>query len=237
MRDIKNIGFRDFKEKKSSAILSSISNNVMINNLIDDLINYNGVTNFFCDNDNYAFKNDKGEYVYIFISDDNVYVKNNMDGNNHELNYHLNEDGSVDVDVTIYSKVDYPNYSENRTVERSINYDSYGNLNFDRKTVTSYLSSDDVDMDNQVKSDISENYRVTTTDFLSDGSLMRKKETVYFLNPDFVKREYFKGVYKNDEELDRLVVPKNVIPKFSPISEEEYEDIVNSNFQKVKLFA
>ena len=84
MRDIKSVGFRDFKEKKSSDVLSSISNNVMINNLIDDLINYNGVTNFFCDNDNYAFKNDKGEYVYIFISDDNVYVKNNKEGNNHK---------------------------------------------------------------------------------------------------------------------------------------------------------
>ena len=237
MRDIKSVGLRDFKEKKSSAVLSSISNNVMINNLIDDLINYNGVTNFFCDNDNYAFKNDKGEYVYIFISDDNVYVKNNMDGNNHELNYHLNSDGSVDVDITIYSKVDYPNYSENRTVERSIKYDINGVLNYDRKVVTSYLSSDDVDMNNQVKSDVSENYRVITTDFLSNGSLMRKKETVYFLNPDFVKREYFKGVYKNDDELDQLVISKDVIPKFSPISEEEYKNIIDSSFQKVKLFA
>ena len=237
MRDIKSVGLRDFKEKKSSAVLSSISNNVMINNLIDDLINYNGVTNFFCDNDNYAFKNDKGEYVYIFINDDDVYVKNNFDGNNHELNYHLNVDGSADVNITIYSKVDYPNYSENRTVERSIKYDINGVLNYDRKVVTSYLSSDDVDMNNQVKSDVSENYRVITTDFLSNGSLMRKKETVYFLNPDFVKREYFKGVYKNDDELDQLVISKDVIPKFSPISEEEYKNIIDSSFQKVKLFA
>jgi hypothetical protein len=237
MRDIKSVGLRDFKEKKSSDVLSSISNNVMINNLIDDLINYNGVTNFFCDNDNYAFKNDKGEYVYIFINEDNVYVKNNFDGNNHELNYHLNGDGSADVNITIYSKVDYPNYSENRTVERSIKYDSNGVLNSDKKTVTSYLSSDDVDMNNQVKNDVSENYRVTTTDFLSNGSLMRKKETMYFLNPDFVKCEYFKGVYKNDDEVDRLVIAKDVIPKFSPISEEEYENIINPSYQKVKLFA
>lgn len=226
-----------FETKDCFNILSSISNNVMINNLIDDLINYNGVTNFFCDNDNYAFKNDKGEYVYIFINEDNVYVKNNFDGNNHELNYHLNGDGSADVNITIYSKVDYPNYSENRTVERSIKYDSNGVLNSDRKVVTSYLSSDDVDMDNQVKNDISENYRVTITDFLSNGSLMRKKETVYFLNPDFVKCEYFRGVYKKDDELDRLVVSKDMIPKFSPISEEEYENIIDSSFQKVKLFA
>ena len=145
----------------------------------------------------------------------------------------MNEDGSADVNVTIYSKVDYPNYSENRTVERSMKYDACGVLNSDKKTVTSYLSSDDVDMDNQVKNDVSENYRVTTTDFLSNGSLMRKKETMYFSNPDFVKCEYFKGVYNEDKELDKLIIPKNMIPKFSPISEEEYENIINSGYQKV----
>lgn len=36
-----------FETKDCFNILSSISNNVMINNLINDLINYNGVTNFF----------------------------------------------------------------------------------------------------------------------------------------------------------------------------------------------
>ena len=219
-----------FETKDCFNILSSISNNVMINNLINDLINYNGVTNFFCDNNNYAFKNEKGEYVYIFISPDNVYVKNNLDGNDHELNYHLNNDGSVDIDITIYSKVECPNYDENRTVECLIKYDSNGDLILNRKSNTSYLSSDDVDMNNQLKNALYENYRVVTSDYLVDGNIVREKVTNYFNQPDLDSKEYYYceyevGMFGSGD------ASKYIKPKFNKIEIES----VNS-FQKVKSF-
>jgi hypothetical protein len=203
----------------------------MINNLIDDLINYNGVTNFFCDNNNYAFKNEKGEYVYIFISPDNVYVKNNFDGNNHELNYHLNNDGSVDIDINIYSKVECPNYDENRTVECLIKYDSNGDLILNRKSNTSYLSSDDVDMNNQLRDYLYENYRVVTSDYLVDGNIVREKVTNYFNQPDLNSKEYYYceyevGMFGSGD------ASKYIRPKFNKVELSEVKV-----FQKVKLFA
>lgn len=219
-----------FETKDCFNILSSISNNVMINNLINDLINYNGVTNFFCDNNNYAFKNEKGEYVYIFISPDNVYVKNNIDGNDHELNYHLNSNNSVDIDITIYSKVECPNYDENRTVECLIKYDSNGNLILNRKSCTSYLSSDDVDMNNQLKNALYENYRVVTSDYLVDGNIVREKVTNYFNQPDLNSKEYYYCEYEVGM-LGSGDASKYIKPKFNKIEIEN----VNS-FQKVKSF-
>lgn len=233
---MKNIGFKEkivFEKNDCFNILNSISNNVMINNLINDLINYNGVTNFFCDNNNYAFKNDKGEYVYIFISSDNVYVKNNFDGNNHELNYHLNNDGSVDIDITIYSKVECPNYDENRTVECLIKYDSNGDLILNRKSNTSYLSSNDIDMNNQLRDYLYENYRVVTSDYLVDGNLVREKVTNYFNKPNLEKKEY----YYSDYEVGMLGsgdASKYIKPKFSKIDLNRFSEI--KGVQKVKSF-
>ena len=219
-----------FEKKDCFNILSSISNNVMINNLINDLINYNGVTNFFCDNNNYAFKNEKGEYVYIFISPDNVYVKNNLDGNDHELNYHLNSNNSVDIDITIYSKVECPNYDENRTVECLIKYDSNGDLILNRKSSTSYLSSDDVDMNNQLRDYLYENYRVVTSDYLIDGNIVREKVTNYFNKPDLDSKEYYYSEYEVGM-FGSGDASKYIKPKFNKI---EIQDV--NSFQKVKSF-
>ncbi len=224
MRDIFLKEKSVFEKNDCFNILNSISNNVMINNLVNDLINCNGVTNFFCDNNNYAFKNEFGEYVYIFISPDNVYVKNNLDGNNHELNYHLNSDGSVDIEIDILSKVFYPNYSENRTVSCIIKYDSYGDLILNRKTSTSYLSSDDIDMNSCLRNSLFENYRVVTSDYLVGDNLIREKVTNYFSQPDFEKKEYFVSNYSVGM-LGSGDASKYINPKFSKISSDYYDEI------------
>ena len=220
-----------FEKKDCFNILNSISNNIMINNLINDLINCNGVANFFCDNNNYAFKNDKGEYIYIFINPDNVYVKNNIDGNNHELNYCLNNDGSVDIDINIYSKVLYPNYSENRTVECLIKYNSNGDLILNRKTSTSYLSSDDIDMNKQLRNSLFENYKVVTSDYLVGDNLVREKIINYFNQPDLDKKEYYYCDYVVGM-LGSGDASKYIKPKFCKINNDEFNEIMG--FQKVK---
>ena len=219
-----------FEKKDCFDILNSISNNVMINNLVNDLINCNGVTNFFCNNNNYAFKNDKGEFVYIFINSNSIYVKNNFDGNNHELSYHLNLDGSVDIYINIFSKVKYPNYSENRTVSCIVKYDSNGDLVFNKKVNTSYLSSDDVDMNNQLRNVSYENYKVVTSDYLVGDNLIREKVTSYF-SEDLEKREYFSSGYEVGM-LGSGDASKYINPKFSKISNDQYNCI--KGFQKVK---
>lgn len=238
---MRDIGFKEKISNDCVDVLVSISNNVMIDNLINDLINYNGVTNFFCKNIHgnkyYEFFNDKKDKACLYIRPNDVFVKNNFDGNNHEICYHLNNDGSVVIDIGIYSKVDYPNYSENRTVCRTINYDSCGNLVSDKKTVTSYLSSNDIDMDKQLKESLYENYKVTTSVYLVDNKLFREKVTNYFGQPDFEKHEYSVSDYEVGM-LGSGDSSKYDNPKFSSISEEKFIEMTNSNdFQKVKLFA
>ena len=231
---MKNVCLKDkisFEKNDCFDILNSISNNVMINNLINDLINYNGVTNFFCNDSNYAFKNENGEFVYIFIDSNSVYVKNNFDGNNHEISYHLNLDGSVDIYINIISNVKYPNYSENRTVSCIIKYDSNGDLILNRKVNTSYLSSDDVDMNNQLRDASYENYRVVTSDYLVGDILIREKVTDYFGKPEFEKREYFSSEYEIGM-LGSGDSSKYINPRFNKISNDEYNNI--NGFQKVK---
>ena len=234
---MENIVFKEncvFEKKDCFNILNSISNNVMINNLINDLINCNGVTNFFCDNNTYAFKNGKGEYVCVFINSNDIYVRNNFDGNNHEINYHLNFDGSVDINISIYSKIQYPNCCNNRIVECIIRYDSNGNLVLNRKTMTSYLSSDDVDMNNSLRNSLFENFREIISDYLIDGNIVRERVTNYFDQPDLVKKRYYCSQYEvgmfgsGDSS-------KYVKPSFYEISVDEFNEICRK--QKVKSFA
>ena len=59
--------------------LSKISNNVVVNNFIVELINSGRVTNFFCNENSYFFKGDDN-YISICLNDCGVIVNSYIDG-------------------------------------------------------------------------------------------------------------------------------------------------------------
>lgn len=134
-------------DKKSDVLdyIYSISNDVMINNLISDLINRDGVTNFFMyDDGSYRFSliNDKNERLYILFSTDSIFVRNNFDGIRQQVFYKINDDKKY-VSINNSSSIESHDNCIFRTVSFEKQYDSFDNLIFESKVVRTKDSNHD----------------------------------------------------------------------------------------------
>lgn len=189
----------------------SISNDVMINNLISDLINRDGVTNFFINDDgSYAFSliNEKHDRLYILFNDNHIFVGNNFDGIRQQINYQVDSDGKY-VSINNFSSIESHDNCIDRSVKYERKYDCFDNLIYENKiTETNDLNGE------------------------SDCSIISK----YFINDQWIRVNSIS--YDNNPSKNRIVYYVYNNDAWHIISEEEFNKIFKSeNFQKIKLFA
>lgn len=218
-----------FKQKKDILdSVYSVSNDVMINCLIEDLINHDGVTNFFWNNSGCVMLTDKSEYVQMIINSNNLHLISNCDNSYREINYVVCSDDSRAASYNLYDKVEWPDYTENRTLECSRRYDSNGKLVFSEKVKTSYLSSSDNDLKQSLRKTGYENYRVVTSDYSLGDKMLRVSSSEYFHDSSMNDVKYFIGA------------PTDCgLMKYYPISYEKfaqlYSGVVTDCVQKMKI--
>lgn len=219
-----------FKEKKDIIDgIHSISNDVMINGLIEDLINHDGVTNFFWSENGCVLNTNNHERVRLFINSNSLHVVSNLDSSYQEINYSICSDQSKCVNYIYHSKVDWPDYTENRTLECLNKYDISGKILYCEKVKTSYLSSSDTDLNESLKKSQYENYKFITRDYSVGDNLLRVSYAEYFYDSDMNDVKYYIGL------------PTSGIVKYYPISYEEfmeqYSSVVDDDFvQKILKF-
>ena len=203
-------------DKKSDVLnyIYSISNDVMINNLISDLINRDGVTNFFMNDDgSYRFSliNDKQEKVYILLGDNSIFVSNNIDGIRQQVFYQISDDGKY-VSINNFSSIDSHDNCIDRNVKVEIKYDCFDNLLYESKIVST----------SDLNNDCYENSSSIISKYYIDGQCIRINSVSYDNNPSMNRTNYY--IYEGDEWIN--------------ISEEKFIEMINHNdAQYVKLFA
>lgn len=233
------MGYKVCLKDKSLVLLfvDKISNNVMINNYVSDLVNRDGVTNFFCNNDgSYSFTliTEKKERVYILFRSDNIFISNNIDGVHQQLFFQRSVNG-VSIRNNLCSKIILPNYIENRFVERVTEYDDTGNLIYRRKVTSSYLSSSDSDIGEKLKDIMYENYDVVCTDYLVDDKLVRVQSTNYLYDSSLNKNDYFVSDYSIGM-IGSGDFSKYENPTYMKISEQEFNDDYSSRINDFDVY-
>lgn len=172
-----------------NSFISSISNDVMVNNLISDLINRSGVTNFFWTDSGfyYSLRTDS-EFIGIFVDNNNIYVSNNMDGICQQIRYENSVDGSV-VTIDNSSRIDIHNNCLYRDVKFKKVYDSSGKVVFESKVVDTRDSNNDPD----------ENCCSIISKFFFDDEIIKAHSMSYYFKPYLNNTKYF--VIRNNEQL------------------------------------
>ncbi len=209
--------------------LNTISNNVMVNNFIENLLNHGSITNFFYDNKgNYTLKTKNKEEIHISIRKNHIYITSNIDNINQEFNYYINEDRSSFIEFKSSIIIDKFNHYEIMNILNKINYDHNGNLIEQTNTTESFLSSDNQETMKKLKQKQYENYTCIANDYLIDGKLIRKQTTNYIYQDETITT-YFVSPYEKTP---------NFVPKFKPISEQEFQKyqpkISEKTIKKVK---
>ena len=179
------------------SIINSISNCSMVNYLIKDLINQDGVTNFFYSDDGfYSFSliTKKCEKVYILFRDDLIFVSNNLCGIKQRIIYKKGEFG-ISIKNSVCSRQNMANYSQNSNAESNTIYDNDGNLITNEIVKEFYLESDDLDMSEKIKKIPYDNYRVISSDYKIGDKFVRTQFSDYFYNPELSKKRYFECDY------------------------------------------
>lgn len=210
------MGFKvSLNEKKDVMdFVSNISDDIMINGLISDLINRDGVANFFCNDDgSYSFSliNNAGEKFYLLLSGDVIYISNNFDGIRQHILY-KNEDGEKYINISNVSIIEVPGNCINRNVSIEKKYDNFGNV-FERKIIKTCDSN----------CDEFENSYFVSSNYTIDGKCILIKSICYDYRPELNSSKYF--IADGD--------------KYVSISEDEYmnmyaQKIEKKGLQKVK---
>ena len=169
-------------DKKSDILnyVYSISNDIMINNLISDLINRDGVTNFFCNDDgSYGFSlvTDNHERVYILFNDSSIFVSNNIDGIRQRVYYKITDDYKY-VSINNFSSIQSHDNCIDRTVSFEKKCDCHDNLIFESKVVEI----------NDLKDGSSCS---TISKYVIDGVSVRVNSVSYDNNPDIDVVNYY----------------------------------------------
>lgn len=172
-----------------SSFISSISNDVMINNLINDLINRDGVTNFFWnENGLYYYLESDSEFLSIVVEGNNIYASNNFDGICQQISYERSLDG-VRVIIDNKSKIEMHNNYLYRDVQFERIYDCNDKLIYEGKTVETNDRNNDPD----------ENCCSVISKFFFDDEVIKVHSMSYAYKPLLNNTKYF--IVKNDEQV------------------------------------
>ena len=191
-----------------SSFISSISNDVMVNNLINDLINRDGVTNFFWNENGfyYSLKNDN-EFLGIIVEDNNIYVSNNIDGICQQINYEKKLDGAR-VTIDNRSRIEVHNNYLYRDVQFERFYDCNNNLVFESKVVNTKDSNNDPN----------ENCCSVISKFFFDDEIIKIHSMSYVYKPLLNSTKYFiirdeKQVSIDKDEFDDISSKRKVLER------------------------
>ena len=196
----------------------SISNDITINNLIEDLINRDGVTNFFYNDDdsyNFSLVNYKDEKLFIFFRSGMIFVSNNFDGIRQQVLYQNDSDG-IYLSIKNISKIDSKDDSIDRKVFVEKQYDLDYNLVFESKSIETIYENKYGETD--YNSD--ENSYSYMAKYFIDGQEIRVNSVSYDSNP--MKNDIKYSIYKKGN-------------KFF-VNEDEFNSLVssfNKSFQKI----
>lgn len=155
------------------SIISSISNDVMINNLVGDLINRIEVTNFFCNGSGYCLKTSNDEWFSLLYDCDWFYIVNDIDGVNQQIIYESTCDG-VSINITNRSKIKSHSNTLFRNVIFDRKYDYSGNLIYENKCV-------DI---NDLNNDPDENSYSICSKYFIDGLIVKVNSISYYYKPE-----------------------------------------------------
>ena len=172
-------------DKKSDVLdyIYSISNNVMINNLISDLINRDGVTNFFMNDDgSYSFSlvNEKHEKAHILFSDNEIFVNNNFDGIRQQVFYQIDDEGKY-ISVNNFSSIESHDNCIDRNVKVEKKYDCFDNLLYESKIVET----------KDLNNDSYENSCSIISKYYIDGQCIRVNSVSYDNDSSMNKTNYY----------------------------------------------
>jgi len=161
----------------------SISNDVMINNLISDLINRDGVTNFFMNDDgSYRFSliNEKKDRLYILFNDNYIFVGNNFDGIKQQIYYRVDSDGKY-VSINNFSSIESHDNCIDRFVKFERKCDCFDNLIYENKITET----------NDLNNDSYENSCSIISKYVVDGECIRINSISYDNNPSMNRTNYY----------------------------------------------
>ena len=196
------------------AYVNSISNDVMINNLISDLINREGVANFFMNDDgSYCFSlvNYKQERVHMLLNSNFIFVSNNFDGIRQQVYCNIDSDGKY-ISINNFSSIETHDNCIDRTVKVEKRYDSFDNLIYESKV------TETKDLNN----DLYDNNCSIISKYYIDGQCVKVNSISYDNNSDINRIEHY--ILDGSDWIR--------------ISEDRFIEITNSTkTQKVKLFA
>ena len=206
-----NVFLKDslISKKYVSSFVSSISNDDMINGLINDLINRTGVTNFFWTDSGfyYSLRGVNGEFLGFIADNNSFYVSNNMDEICQQISCVKNIDG-VSICIDNRSKIDIHNNSLYRNVKYEKRYDCSSNIIFDSKIVETCDSNNDPD----------ENCCSIISRFYFGDEIIKVHSMSYSLKPYLNSVKYF--VIRDDnqlsidsDEFDRLSCLAKILKK------------------------
>lgn len=163
-----------------SKYIYKISDDININEQIFNLINRDGVTNFFCNDDgSYSFSliNKNYEKVFILIRDNYIYVSSNMDNIRQQIFYKISDEGKF-IRINNYSDIESHNNCINRSVFFEKKYDFNGNFVFENKIV-------------ETKDNNGENNCSIISKYVVDDEYVRINSFIDYNNPDLNCDDYY----------------------------------------------
>jgi hypothetical protein len=208
--------------------VSKISDNVVVNNFIDEIIKNGRVTNFFCNENRYFFKNNDGGCISIYLNQNGIIVNSFLDGIDKVFQFDKSNDSSKII-LNINTSINWPDHMEKRVVLFYTLYGSDGNLVSYQVVTDSSLIGNSDEVNDYLRSKVYDHYKVTSNVNVVDNKLV-KVETIDYMY-DYTKNSINYGICDKYDKFDSVV--SFIEPKFYNVSEKDY-NFVKNGAQKVK---
>lgn len=217
----------EFTKKHLLGELSKISNNVVVNNFVLELINHGSITNFFCNDNHYFFKSGENDYISIYLNSNGVIVNSLIDGIDQVFQYDKSENNSKIIS-NIVTNINWPNHSTKRTVLLFVLFDKNEKLVSYELSADASSKSDDEEINLLLKNNIYDHYKITSLVNVVGDKLV-KVETIDYVY-DYTKNSIRYGVspFNGFDTLSSFASPQ-----FTSINEFDY-NFVKNGAQKVK---
>lgn len=209
---------------------SLICSNSYLKNIIKKYISVEGnLSSYF--NDKICFLeicNDKGNKCIVLISDNTLYLYSDFD-NKFELNYRINDDGYTYSTNELIVKNPESNFQEIVEEYEEFQYGLNKELIYKKRVIDDYLRN--IETKEFVKDFGLVNFNQSSIIRIIGNKLVMIENSSYFYDSSKNSEKYFVSDYQ-DGMLRSVDGFKNIIPKFVPVSFEEYNNIINNDKNK-----
>ena len=214
--------------------LRTISNNVVVNNFINELINHGSITNFFYDEIGcvYTFENKNNEKIFIYFGSNRVIADSSIDGIYQQFEFNKNiMDGSSSIYLKVSARIEWPAHISDRTASLYALYDCNSNLISYKTDINKVSMGSDEVLSEKLKNWLYEDYSITSIIEVVGDKLLKKEMANYLCDYDKNSTVYCVGKYD-------LSLFDNIYSfgksKFVEISEREYGEFKKNSAQKIK---